>query len=137
MEFSNLNFLAVIVAALASWAIGAIWYSPVMFGKVWQRELGYSEEYLKESNMAVVFGLSFVLMFVAVLGLAFLIQGQNEEDMCWSGGLLHGALVGLAFGATSIGINYLYQRKSLTLWLIDALYYIVFLSVAGIILAVW
>ncbi len=137
MNFSELNFLAIVVAALVSWAIGALWYSPVLFGKVWQRELGLTEEYMKESNMALIFGLSFVLMFVAVLGLGFLIQGHNEGEMCWSLGLWHGVVTGLAFGATAVGINYLYQRRSLALWLIDAGYFVLFMGISGVILALW
>ncbi|MBE0642305.1 MAG: DUF1761 domain-containing protein [Bacteroidales bacterium] len=137
MNFQEVNILAVLIAALVSWAIGALWYSPLLFGKKWQHELGMTEESMREANMAVIFGLSFVLMFVAVMGLALLIQGTGEGEKCWSWGLGHGALTGLFFGATAVGINYLYQRRSVALWLIDAGYFVLFMSVSGIILSLW
>lgn len=137
MNFGELNFLAIAVSALASWAIGAVWYSPLLFGKKWQRELGMTEENMREANMALIFGTSFVLMFVAVTGLALLIQGTGDAEKCWSWGLGHGAATGLFFGATAVGINYLYQRRSVSLWLIDAGYFVLFMSISGAILAIW
>lgn len=50
MDFSNINYLAAGVAALASFALGALWYSPVLFGKTWQKDLGFTGEYLKEGT---------------------------------------------------------------------------------------
>lgn len=137
MDFSAINYLAVIVSAVASFVIGALWYSPLLFGKTWQKELNFTDEYLKQANMVVIFLVSFVLMFLAVFGLAILIQLLGKDEMCWSLGLWHGVAVGLFFSATAVGINYLYQRRSFILWLIDAFYFIVFMAVSGVILALW
>ncbi len=137
MDFSSINFLAVFVAALASFAIGSLWYSPILFGRAWQKELGFSDEYLKEGNMGKIFGSSFVLMCVMALGMAMLIQGHFEQDVSWLDGLKHGLYVGIVFVGTSMGINMLYQRKSMKLWFIDAGYQILFLAMMGAILAAW
>lgn len=56
MDFSNINFLAVLVSALASFAIGSLWYSPLLFGKAWQKAVGLTDEKIKSSNMIKTFG---------------------------------------------------------------------------------
>ncbi len=55
----------------------------------------------------------------------------------WEVGLHLCALTGLAFNAMTIAMNYLYQRKSFTLWAIDAGYQILFMSLMGAILGAW
>lgn len=137
MDFSTINYLALAVAALASFAIGAVWYSPVLFSKAWQKGVGVTEEHMKNSNMGVIFGSSFLLMLVMNFGLAVILQGHAGPSVHASSGALYGLLIGLCFVATSIGINMLYQRKSFTLWAIDAGYQVLFLTVSGAILGAW
>ena len=137
MEFGQINLLATAVAAIASFALGAIWYSPLLFSKTWQHEVKLSEEDLKNSNMFKIFGTTLVLCFVMAIGLAFLIQGHITTEFNWHTGLHIGALVGAFFVVTSMGINYLYQRKSFKLWAIDAGYQFLFLCMMGAILGAW
>ena len=137
MELSNINFLALAVAAIASFGLGSIWYSPILFGKAWQNALGFTDEYLKKGNMALIFGSSFVLIFLMDFGLAIILQGHAGRDISALSGLLYGLLMGLFFVATSIGINMLYQRKSFTLWAIDAGYQVLYLGMTGAILGAW
>ena len=66
----DINFLAVLVAALVPMIMGFIWYNPKVLGNAWMKAAGLDEEKLKGANMAVIFGLSFVLSFI----LAFFIQ---------------------------------------------------------------
>jgi len=66
----HINFLAVLVAALVPMIMGFIWYNPKVLGNAWMQAAGLNEEKLKGSNMAVIFGVSFVLSFL----LAFFIQ---------------------------------------------------------------
>ena len=137
MELSNINFLALAVAAIASFGLGSLWYSPVLFGKAWQNALGFTDEYLKKGNMAVIFGSSFVLICLMDFGLAVILQGHAGRDVSALSGLVYGILMGLFFVATSIGINMLYQRKSFTLWAIDAGYQVLYLGITGAILGAW
>lgn len=130
----HLNFLAIGVAALASFMLGALWYSPVLFAKTWQKELGFTDEYLKQGNMAVLFGTSFLLMLIMAFGLAVFF---HDRVAGWQEGLHGGLLAGVLLVATSIGINYLYQRKSFKLWLIDAGYQVLFMALMGAILGAW
>jgi hypothetical protein len=125
-----INWLAVVLGTVAFFAVGAIWYS-LLFGKVWQREVGLSNEQLKGgANMPLIFGTCFVLEFVVVLTLghlfAFLQPGDHAKMMIATG-------FGLAIMAPAVGINYLYQRKSLKLFLIDAGHFVVGMAVVGLV----
>lgn len=132
-----INWWAVIVAAIAFWGLGALWYSPLLFSKRWQKEVGFKEEDGGKGNMALVFGVSFILMLIMVFGMSLMLNVHKPEDICWLNGMYLGLFTGIFFAATTIGINYLYQRRSFILWLIDGLYIILGLAIAGIILGAW
>ncbi len=66
----HINFLAVLVAALVPLIMGFIWYNPKVLGNAWMQAAGVTEEKMKGANMAVIFGISFVLSFL----LAFFTQ---------------------------------------------------------------
>ena len=136
MEISNINFFALIVSAVASFAIGSIWYT-VLFGKTWQKVVGISSDDIANVNMALTFGSSFLLMFIMNFGLAVILQGHATRDITPLSGALYGFLIGLFFISTSIGINMIYQRKSIVLWAIDAGYQVFYLTVSGAILGFW
>ncbi|HEY0742278.1 MAG TPA: DUF1761 domain-containing protein [Chryseosolibacter sp.] len=127
------NIWAVIVAAISTFLIGGLWYSPAVFGKAWMRENGFTEEGMKNSNMAKIFGLAFFLAFIAAINLAMFMGPENR----WEMGALWGFLAGFGWVATFVGTHYLFERKSFTLFLINAGYSVVALTVMGVILAAW
>lgn len=137
MDLSNINFFAVIVAAIISFAIGSLWYSPLLFGKGWQNALGISNEKMKRTNMFLIFGTSFVLMLIMALGLALFYQGHNNSESKWLAGLSHGFFISIFFVSTSYGINILFQQKPFKLWAIDAGYQILILTIMGVIIGAW
>jgi hypothetical protein len=137
MDFGNINYLAVLVAAIASFVFGALWYGTPLFGKSWQTELGFTDDYLKEGNMGKIFGSSFLLMLLMSFGMGMLVQGHYTEEVNWLGGLYHGLYVGGLFVATGYGINMLYQRRTIKLWAIDSAYQVIILAMMGAILGAW
>ena len=128
--FDTVNWISVIVAALAAFAIGGLWYSPLLFSKVWQHESKLSDADIKNANMALIFGSAFVLNFIGAVFLDMLIGTEAN----WMTGLVNGLVVGIAWISTAMGINYLFGRKSLKLFLIDAGYFVVFFAAMGAIL---
>jgi len=133
MEFPEINYLAVLVSALAFFAIGSLWYSPLLFAKAWIKELGFENEEPSKSNMVKTFGVSFLLMLVMAFNLAAFIG----NGMGWQFGLTAGALTGIGWVALAIGINYLFERKSFRIWLINAGYMAVSFSAMGAIIGAW
>lgn len=125
-----INWLAVVLGSIVFFAIGAVWYT-ALFAKVWQREVGLSNEQLSGGrNMMLVMGTCLLLEFIVVLTLghlfAFLQPGDQAKMMMATG-------FGLTIMAPAVGINYLYQRKSLKLFLIDAGYFVVGMAAVGLV----
>ena len=128
----TLNWLAVIAAAAAGFIIGGIWYGPLL-GKAWIRASGVSEEAVQRSNKARTFGLTALLNVVAAISLAMFIGPQAD----WYFGLFAGFMTGLTFVSTALGVIYLFEQRSLRLWLINAGYQTLNFSVMGVILGAW
>ena len=129
----EINLWAVLVAALSSFLLGGLWYSPLLFGKAWQREVGLSDETLAQANMARIFGLSFVLSLVAAFVFALFLGPRPPVAL----GLGAGASAGSCWVASSFGINYLFSRRSLKLFAIDGGYHTLQFTLIGAILALW
>jgi len=131
--FQNLNWLAIVVAAVSAFILGGLWYSPLMFARRWMKETGITEESTKNTNMIKVFGLSFILALVASFFLAMFIGA--------GAGAAFGALAGFMAGAgwvfTFMGISYLFEAKSMAHFLINSLYSVASLTIMGLIIGVW
>lgn len=123
----EVNLVAVAAGALAFWLVGAIWYGAI-FGKAWQKAAGMSDEQLREGNMALIFGLT--LLFELLI--ALVLWHSIERSGASSRGVM---MMAIGFGAAvmtpAIGINYLYLRKTLALFLIDAGHFIAGMAAMG------
>lgn len=124
----DINPLAVIGAGLIGLVVGFPWYGP-LFGKRWQAALGMSDESMKSANMAMIFGTMIVLNMFAAFILGHVLATYGNPDLKVS--MMIGFGVGLGFIATALGVNYLFQRKSLVLFAIDAGYWIVTYTLMG------
>lgn len=127
------NIWAVLAAALSSFVLGGLWYSPVLFGKAWQRETGLSDEALAAGNMVRIFGLSLVACLIASFVFALFLGPRPSLAL----GLGAGFAAGSGWVASSFGINYLFSRRSLKLFLIDGGYHTLQFTLIGLILALW
>lgn len=133
MDMSQINFLAVIAAAISSFIIGGIWYSPVLFSNAWMKENGFNEESLKGRNMGMIFGGSFVLSLIIAFNLAAFLG--TEADLSF--GLFAGFAAGFGWVAMSLGITYFFEGKSFKLFLINAGYHVIAYTVMGAIIGAW
>jgi hypothetical protein len=129
----QINYLAVIVAAISTFLIGGLWYSPILFGKTWQREAGLSDQQLANSNMIKIFGAALLLSLIAAFVFALFLGPRPSMPL----GLGAGFSAGLCWVASSIGINYLFARRSFKLFLIDGGYHTLQFTMIGIVLALW
>jgi hypothetical protein len=131
--FQNLNWPAIIVAAISAFVLGALWYSPLLFVKRWMKETGVTQESARESNMVMLFGLSFVLSIVASFFLAMFIgPGAGAGS-----GALAGFMAGIGWVFTFMGIIYLFERRTLAHFLINSMYCVASLTIMGLIIGVW
>lgn len=127
-----------LVAALAYFMLGALWYSKFLFAKRWIADLKIDVNAPDaKKGMGMMFGGSFVLMFVQCLALAMLAGRIENITDTWMSGAKLGVLTGCCFCAAAVGVNYLYEKKPLSLFLINAGYAIVGNMIAGIIICCW
>jgi hypothetical protein len=134
MDISTLNWLAVIVAALSIFLIGGLWYSPILFGKVWMKENNFSDENLKKGNMTKIFGLTFLFSIVMAFNLAMFL---NDANTTTSWGAIAGFLAGFGWVAMSIFTIGQFERKSTKYMLIHGGYVTISFVVMGLIIGLW
>jgi hypothetical protein len=135
MDTSNamagVSWLAVVLTALLTFVLGGLWYGP-LFGKRWMRASGMTEERARQGNLALVFGLSFVLQLLAAFSLDMFI-GTAGADF----GLFAGAMTGIFFVATAFGVVYSFEQRPLAHWAVNAGYHVVSFTTMGTILGAW
>ncbi|MBI2666537.1 DUF1761 domain-containing protein [Candidatus Woesearchaeota archaeon] len=134
-----INYLAVLVAAVASYALGALWYSPVLFEKLWMQLSGLSETKLKEmkekTDMKKSYAFGFVGTLVSAVVLAYLIEMAQWTSALQ--GVLLGVLVWLGFVVTVELGSVLWENKSWKLFLLQTGHNLVSLVVMGLVLGLW
>jgi hypothetical protein len=129
----NIHWLGALLGGLAYFALGALWYSKILFAPKW---IEYCKIDVNDPNMkkgvAGIFLGSFILMLLtsfAIAVLAYKLQAQ---------GALNGAKLGLFTGAligtTALSISYIYEKRPFGLYLINGGYTIVGSMLAGIII---
>ena len=133
MDLSKLNYLAILVASLSTFLLGGLWYSPMVFGKAWMRENGFKEEDMKGGNMIRIFGTAFILGLIAAINLAMFLGPEADVHF----GAFAGFAAGAGWVATQVGTHYLFERKSFRLFLINAGYSTISLTIMGVILGAW
>ena len=154
------NFLAVLVASLSTLLVGFIWYNPKVFGTIWMKETGMTEEKAKQSNMAKVFGLTILFSIMFSLWLTNLVIHQtgafgmvegNENDAAYQAfmqvhgnafrtfkhGALHGFMSGIFIAFPIVAINSLFEQKSWKYILITAGYWTISMMIMGGIICAW
>ncbi|MGH7175013.1 MAG: DUF1761 domain-containing protein [Minisyncoccia bacterium] len=127
------NYVAVLVAAIAAFVVGALWYGPI-FGKVWRREMGMDDMQPSMKGM----GSSMVGGFIATLVLVWVLA---EFYSMWYITTLPTALliafwIWLGFIATVMTNVMWYEKKSFKLYVINVAHYLVAILVAAAVL-IW
>ena len=130
MDFSTLNFLAIGVSALSSFVLGGLWYSPLLFGKVWMKETGITEEAVKNQNGAKVFGFAFIASLIIAFNLAMFLGSTSTLKT----GMFYGFLAGFGWVTMSFAINDLFEQRSFKLFAINAGYHTTGITIMGAIL---
>ncbi len=134
MDISTLNWWAIFVAALSNFLIGGLWYSPVLFGKLWMKENKFSDDDLKKGNMPKIFALTFLFSFVMAFNLAMFLNDPNTT-VGW--GAVAGFLAGFGWVAMAVFIIGQFERKSAKYMLIHAGYLTISFILMGLIIGAW
>ncbi|TDY13550.1 DUF1761 domain-containing protein [Meridianimaribacter flavus] len=158
----EINFLALLAAAVSALIIGAIWYNPKVFGTAWMKAADMTEEKMQGANMAKIFILAFIFAFLLAFALQFITIHQTgalgmvggdpslakpsfEAFMADYGtafrtfkhGALHGTIAGFFIALPILGTNALFERKGAKYIFINAGYWIVTMAIMGGIVCGW
>ena len=142
MQVPAVNYLAVLVAAVLMFALGGLWYSPVLFARKWTALQGKTEEQMRAqaatANMPLMYVSAFVCSLITAIVIAHILSHMAS---IMPTGAVHGAFFGLmawvGFVAPTAYATALFSGKPKQLWLIDSTYYLVSFMLAGLILAAW
>src|SRR5262245_10346064 len=128
MSFSGGNYLAGIIATLAGFGLGTVWYT--VLAKPWMRAVGKSEAHRPQGGAQIVlFAIAIVALFVMALMLAGLMA--HIGDVTVRGGLISGLFVWLGFVITTMGVNHAFGGAKPMLTLIDGGYWLAVLLIQG------
>lgn len=160
----EMNWIAIFVSALTTLVVGFIWYNPKVFGTIWMKENGLTQEELRSGNMLKIFGLTYIFsLFIVITEMSLTIHQSGAVAMVggdmkigealpsfkafmadygtafrtFKHGALHGFISGLFFALPIIGINGLFERKSWKYIWIHAGYWIVSLTIIGSLVCGW
>ena len=160
----EMNWIAIFVSALTTLVVGFIWYNPKVFGTVWMKETGLTQEELAKGNMLKIFGLTYIFsLFIITIESALTIHQNGAYGMIggpmkisealpsfqafmndygtayrtFKHGALHGFISGLFFAFPIIAINGLFERKSWKYIFVHSGFWIVTLTLMGSLICGW
>ena len=130
MTFSGINYAAVVIATLAGFGLGAVWY--MVLGGAWMRALGKTEAEIKDAQGAAK-ALPFVIALIALFVMALMLAGLMGHlgDTTMKGGVISGFFVWVGFVITTMGVNHAFSGAKPMLTLIDGGHWLAVLLVMG------
>lgn len=134
MSFAGLNWIAILLAAVAGFGFGAIWYG--IFGRAWMKAAGITEEDIKGADGTKKQSpLPFIIAILANLIMAFTLAGfMGHMVLDIKHGLITAGLVWLGFVLTTVMVNYSFQMRPISLSAIDAGHWLGVLLIMGCII---
>jgi hypothetical protein len=136
MAFAGISYLAVVIAAAASFAFGAAYYGPL--GKAWLRAQGKDPQACKDRKPTPG---PFIRAGAALLVMAWVMGGLmghlGEAAYSVGGGAMTGAIAWLGFVATTLLVNHGFQESKIALTLIDGGHWLGVLIIQGVVIALF
>ncbi len=136
---NTINFWPILISSVVAFAIGALWYSPVLFGKEWMSLLKITEKDVADmktrGGMWKRYIAQFVMSLVMFAVLAFIIASSNGSTA--TDGAFLGFFVWLGFVLPISISSFLWKNQPFKLILIEAIQYLVTLVIAGGIIGAW
>lgn len=135
MNAGKINILAVVVAAVVYWFLGAVWFT--VLSKAWLAGIGKTMEQLKQegSSPALAYGVALVCNLIMASVLAWMVTHTGEQTAMR--GIAIGALLWAGLVGTSLGTEYVFEGRSLQILAITAGYPLAGLVLMGAIVGGW
>ncbi len=131
--FAGLNWLAILVAALAWFAFSAVWYSIPPLSNAWQQAAKVTPG--QGPPLAMILIPTFIGYFVTSIAIALLataIPGDEVVD-----GVALGIVLGVGFGVVGAIVNQMYEQKGRSYWLINGVNALIAYTLVSVIVTIW
>jgi len=132
---AGINHLAAIVAGLAHFALGAVWYT--VFAQSWMAGIGKTQAQLtaEHAGSPLPYVIAIVTAVIVAYTIAWLLPRLDAQSA--GGGIRIGVTLSLTLVATTIALNYGFEGRPMSLWLINSGYMVVGMGVMGAIVGGW
>jgi len=132
---SGARHVAIWIASIVFFVLGAIWYS--VMAAPWMAAIGKTMDELTREQGASP--LPYMVGFAAILVMCYTLAWlmHRLQTVTLAAGLRLGAIIAIGFIAATLALNYGFEARSVTLWLINSAYVIVGLALAGAIIGGW
>lgn len=134
----ELNWLAVLVAGVAYFALGATWYQPMVLGRIWMRAIGLDPAAVTPGQNAVAYAVTLVGYLVAAVATALLARATASDSL--GEGLVLGLVVGIGYKAAIFLATAPFDVNRPQPWLLAVLnsaYHVIGLVIVAEIVSVW
>lgn len=132
----TLNYAAILVAGLMNMVLGALWYSPVLFGSIWMKAMKLNKSEMKaDKYMGARYAVAFLMGLLTVYILAHYVDYMEASTA--SEGAQTAFWPWLGFMVPLLAGSVLWDGKNFTVFAINAAHYLVAMLMAGVILATW
>jgi len=132
MTFAGLNYLAVLIAAVAAFAWGAAYY--MTLSRQWLAAVGMTKEQLGEKRSPVPFAISFVALLVMGWVLAGTLGHLGPGQVTVKNGIISALFLWLGFVVTTVFVNNAYPGRKYALSVIDGIHWLGVLVIQGAII---
>ena len=129
MDFSNVNWLGIVICVVFSMVSGFIWYHPKVFFPTWWAGVGKSGDGGMEGAGASTWILTIVAALVQAVSVSFLLPFMGSSVA------MTGFMIWFGFVAPTNLVNKLFAGHGLKVWAIEAGNHLVNLVAFGAILA--
>lgn len=140
MDFSTVNWLAVIVCVIVSMISGSIWYNPRTFFPIWWKGIGKTGEPGMQGNMGMTWGLTILSSLVQAIAMSFMVDAMGSlmtGGVSAASGAMTGFMLWFGFIAPTYLVNKLFAGHGLTVWAIEVGNHLLNFVLFGAILGAW
>jgi hypothetical protein len=133
----GINWLSIVVGALVPMVAGFIWYHPKVMGTAWMNSLGFKEEDLQGGNMALMFGVSYLMAALLAYQISVYVGYHDPVWHTFKHGAYHAVKMGFFIAIPVLVTNSLFQKNS---WInigINVVYWIITLGLMGGVIALF
>ncbi len=134
----EINWLAVIVGALLYFALGAVWFTPVLFARPWQRAIGWDESRTPPQVNPVTYAVPALLYVIAAVATGMLAAATASDT--FAEGILLGLVVGVGYALVITGVDAVFDPNKPQPWVwfaISGSYHLVGLIIVAVLVSVW